>query len=113
MHHASRITFHVSRTGDLSLYEQTTLDNGLRILTSPMPHTRSASIIIYYGVGQRFEPQPITGVSHFIEHMVFKGTQRRPAAQEIAEAIEGIGGSLNASTGREYTDYFAVVPSQH
>src|SRR4051812_28270469 len=78
-----------------------------------MPHTRSASIILYYGVGQRYEPKAITGISHFIEHMLFKGTHKRPTAQEISEAIEGIGGSMNASTGREYTDYFAVVPSQH
>src|SRR5215212_9285372 len=78
-----------------------------------MPHTRSASIILYYGVGQRYEPQEITGISHFIEHMLFKGTQRRPTPQEISEAIEGIGGSLNATTGREYTDYYAVVPAQH
>jgi predicted Zn-dependent peptidase len=95
------------------LYQKTTLPNGLRILTSPMPHTRSASIILFYGVGQRYEPKEITGISHFIEHMLFKGTQRRPAAQEISEAIEGLGGSLNASTGREYTNYFAVVPSRH
>ena len=95
------------------MYQKTTLANGLRILTSAMPHTRSASIILYYGVGQRYEPQEITGISHFIEHMLFKGTQKRPTPQEISEAIEGLGGSLNASTGREYTNYYAVVPSQH
>jgi predicted Zn-dependent peptidase len=95
------------------LYQKTTLDNGLRVLTSAMPHTRSASIILFYGVGQRYEPKDITGISHFIEHMLFKGTERRPTAQEISEAIEGLGGSLNASTGREYTNYFAVVPSRH
>ncbi len=95
------------------MYQKTTLPNGLRILTSAMPHTRSASIILFYGVGQRYEPKEITGISHFIEHMLFKGTQRRPTAQEISEAIEGLGGSLNASTGREYTNYFAVVPSRH
>ena len=93
------------------MYQKTTLDNGLRILTSAMPHTRSASILLFLGAGQRHEPKEITGISHFIEHMLFKGTQRRPTAQEISEAIEGLGGSLNASTGREYTDYFAVVPS--
>ena len=73
------------------MYQKTTLDNGLRILTSAMPHTRSASIILYYGVGQRYEPQEITGISHFIEHMLFKGTQRRPTPQEISEDIEGLG----------------------
>ena len=95
------------------MYQKTTLDNGRRILTSHRPHTRSASIIFFYGVGQRYEPKEITGISHFIEHMLFKGTGRRPTPQEISEAIEGVGGSLNATTGREYTDYFAVVPAQH
>ena len=56
------------------MYQKTTLPNGLRILTSAMPHTRSASIILFYSVGQRYEPKEITGISHFIEHMLFKGT---------------------------------------
>ncbi len=95
------------------MYQKTTLDNGLRVLTSAMPHTRSASILIFYKVGARYEAKEISGISHYIEHMLFKGTQKRPQAQEISEAIEGLGGSLNAATGREYTSYSAIVPSQH
>ena len=95
------------------MYQKTTLDNGLRVLTSAMPHTRSASILIFYKVGARYEPKEISGISHYIEHMLFKGTHKRPTAQEISEAIEGLGGSLNAATGREYTSYSAIVPSQH
>lgn len=95
------------------MYEMTRLDNGLRVLTSSMPHTRSASILVYYKVGSRYEASEISGVSHFIEHMLFKGTEKRRTPQEISEAIEGLGGSLNAATGREYTSYSAIVPSQH
>src|SRR3954470_15462224 len=91
----------------------TRLDNGLRVLTSSMPHTRSASILVFYKVGSRYEAKEIGGMSHFIEHMLFKGTAKRPTAQEISETIEGLGGSLNAGTGREYTSYSVVVPSQH
>ena len=63
-------------------------------------------------MGARYEPKEISGISHYIEHMLFKGTHKRPAAQEISEAIEGLGGSLNAATGREYTSYSAIVPSE-
>ncbi|HUS15767.1 MAG TPA: pitrilysin family protein [Chloroflexia bacterium] len=95
------------------MYETSTLDNGLRVVTSAMPHTRSASIVIYYKVGSRYEPVEISGISHFIEHMLFKGTARRPNPQDISEAIEGLGGSLNAMTDSEYTAYTALVPSRH
>src|SRR6476620_10488597 len=78
-----------------------------------MPHTRSASILIYYKVGARYEAKDVSGISHYIEHMLFKGTRKRRTPQEISEAIEGLGGSLNAMTDREYTAYSAIVPSQH
>lgn len=96
-----------------SMYQKTTLDNGLRIVTANMPHTRSVTVVLYYGVGSRYEPKRVGGVSHFIEHMVFKGTERRPLPQIISEAIEGVGGYLNASTGLETTNYYAKVPSKH
>jgi predicted Zn-dependent peptidase len=95
------------------LYQKTTLENGLRVVTGSMPHTRSASILIYYKVGARYEPKDVSGISHYIEHMLFKGTRKRRTPQEISEAIEGLGGSLNAMTDREYTAYSAIVPSQH
>ena len=95
------------------MYQKSTLANGLRVVTSAMPHTRSASILIYYKVGARYEPKPLSGISHYIEHMLFKGTYKRPTPQEISETIEGVGGSLNAMTDVEYTAYTAVVPSRH
>lgn len=94
-------------------YERTTLRNGLRLLTAPMPSMRSASIGFFFTVGSRYEPNPIAGISHFIEHMVFKGTQHYPTARLISEAIEGIGGTFNASTGKELTNYIARVPGEH
>jgi len=74
------------------LYQTTTLENGLRVVTGSMPHTRSASILIYYKVGARYEAKEVSGISHYIEHMLFKGTRKRRTPQEISEAIEGLGG---------------------
>jgi predicted Zn-dependent peptidase len=95
------------------MYQKTVLDNSLRILTSAMPHTRSVSIGFFIGVGSRYESDEQSGVSHFIEHMVFKGTTKRPTARDIAAAIEGIGGLFNASTGREASTYWAKVAQPH
>jgi predicted Zn-dependent peptidase len=95
------------------MYQKTTLDNGLRILTSPMPHTRSVSIGFFIGAGSRYESDEQGGVSHFIEHMLFKGTEKRPVARDIAVAIEGIGGIFNAATGRESSLYWIKVAQPH
>ncbi len=78
-----------------------------------MPHTKSASISIFIAAGSRYEDEEIAGISHFVEHMLFKGTHRRPTPKEISEAIEGVGGVLNAATDKELTVYWAKVPSQH
>ena len=95
------------------MYQKTVLDNGLRIVTATMPHTRSASICIFVGVGSRYESEQKGGVSHFIEHMMFRGTQKRPTAREISEAIEGVGGTLNAGTDKEMTVYWCKVAQHH
>lgn len=95
------------------MYEKTTLKNGVRVVTSRMDHVRSATLILELGVGSRHEPSERAGISHFLEHMVFKGTERRPDPAMISQEIEGVGGILNASTGRESTNYWAKVPSVH
>ncbi|MBI2845086.1 MAG: insulinase family protein [Chloroflexi bacterium] len=95
------------------LYQKVILDNGLRIITIPMPHTRSVSLAFFLAIGSRYEEATLGGISHFIEHMLFKGTEKRPTAKEVSEAIEGIGGVFNASTGREMTMYWAKVPQGH
>ncbi|MFL5625515.1 MAG: M16 family metallopeptidase [Ktedonobacteraceae bacterium] len=93
-------------------YERTTLDNGLRLLTVHMPGMRSASVAFFFTTGSRYEPSELAGVSHFIEHMLFKGTRRYPSARLISEAIEGVGGVFNGSTGKEITSYTAKVPGE-
>lgn len=95
------------------MYEKTTLSNGLRIVTFQMPHTRSAAVQFFVRVGARNEPDEKSGVSHFLEHMVFKGTENRPRPVLISEAIEGVGGSLDACTDHEQTSYRALVPSPY
>jgi predicted Zn-dependent peptidase len=95
------------------MYEKTTLPNGVRVLTAPMPHVRSASVTLFFGVGSRYEAAEVAGISHFIEHMVFKGTVRYPSAQAISEAIEGIGGGFNGGTSKELTAYSAKVSATH
>src|SRR5947199_7609179 len=95
------------------MFDKTVLPNGLRIVSSTLAHTRSVSISIFVGAGSRYESDEIAGVSHFLEHMLFKGTDRRPTPREIAEAIEGVGGVMNAATDKELTVYWAKVPVDH
>jgi predicted Zn-dependent peptidase len=91
------------------MFDKTVLPNGLRVVSSSLPHTRSVSINIFIGAGSRYESDDLAGVSHFLEHMLFKGTKRRPTAREISEEIEGIGGIMNAGTDKELTVYWAKV----
>ena len=86
----------------------TTLSNGFRIVTEHMPGLQSASIGIWVLAGARHEEASQNGIAHFLEHMAFKGTERRSALQ-IAEAIEDVGGYINAYTSREVTAYYARV----
>ncbi|HZT07425.1 MAG TPA: pitrilysin family protein [Chloroflexota bacterium] len=95
------------------MYEKSVLENGLRVLTSALPHTQAVSVTIFVGAGSRYESDEIAGVSHFLEHMLFKGTERRRNPRELAEAIEGIGGAMNAATDKELTAYWAKVPAAH
>jgi predicted Zn-dependent peptidase len=91
------------------MYKSSVLDNGLRIITEFMPHTRSVSLAIFVGVGSRYETDEIAGSTHFLEHLLFKGTKSWPSAQAISEAIEGTGGIMNASTDKEMTVYWCKV----
>ena len=82
------------------------LKNGMTVATVEMPHMASVSLGIWVGVGGRYEPAELNGISHFIEHMLFKGTRRR-SAKEISQAVEGIGGYMNAFTGEESTCFYS------
>ncbi len=95
------------------MYQKTTLDNGLRVITATMPHTRSVSIGMFLGTGSRYETDAQAGISHFIEHLCFKGTHKRATAREISETIEGTGGMLNGGTDKELTVYWCKVAQPH
>jgi predicted Zn-dependent peptidase len=89
--------------------ELTTLDNGVRVVTERMPEARSVSIGFWAGVGSRDESDELAGASHFLEHLLFKGTDRR-SAREIAVAVDAVGGEMNAFTTREHTAYYTRLP---
>ncbi|OGO24166.1 MAG: hypothetical protein A2144_14685 [Chloroflexi bacterium RBG_16_50_9] len=94
-------------------YRKTVMDNGLRLLTATMPQTRSVSIGFFIGAGSRYESETQAGISHFIEHMCFKGTSKRPTAMDICTAVEGVGGILNGGTDKELTVYWCKVAQTH
>lgn len=95
------------------MHEKTTLANGLRILTATMPHTYSVAIVIYIGAGSRYERKEQAGLSHFVEHLCFKGSHKRPTSKDISEAIDRVGGILNGATDRELTVYHCKVAAPH
>ncbi|TMD31748.1 MAG: insulinase family protein [Chloroflexi bacterium] len=86
---------------------------GATLVTAAMPERLSASLVLAFGGGSRLEDERHAGVSHFIEHLFFKGTHKRPTSKEIADAIEGVGGFINASTDKELTAYWTRVPAEH
>src|SRR5215470_10826401 len=87
-------------------YERTTLPNGLRVLTAPMPTAQSVSCFVMLAAGSRYETAEARGIAHFCEHMFFKGTERRPTARDIAMEVDSIGGEFNAFTSKEFTGYY-------
>ena len=89
------------------------LPGGARLVTEAMPERQSTSVVFMFAGGSRLEDDRLAGASHFIEHLFFKGTRRRPSSKEIADAIEGVGGFVNASTDKELTAYWTRVPSEH
>lgn len=93
-------------------YRLSKLENGIKVLTAPMLDRESVSVGVWVRAGSRFETAKISGVSHFLEHMLFKGTARR-STRQIKEAIEGVGGVLNAFTSEEVTCYFAKLLKEH
>jgi predicted Zn-dependent peptidase len=97
----------------MPMYDKTALDNGLRVITSTMPHSRSVCLVVLAGTGSCYENKEEAGISHFAEHLFFKGTQRRPTSREITEDIEGIGGIINGGTDKEMTVYWCKVASTH
>ena len=91
------------------LFKKTTLKNGLRVLTVPMAGTKTVTVLILVGTGSKYETKEISGISHFLEHMFFKGTKKRPDPAKIVEELDRIGGEYNAFTSKENTGFYAKV----
>jgi len=94
-------------------YKKTNLKNGLRIITVPMLETQTVTVVVMVGVGSRYESEKEAGLSHFIEHMLFKGTEKRPTTLSIAEELDAIGGEFNAFTSKDSTGYYVKVDAKH
>lgn len=95
------------------MYQKTKLKSGLRVLTVPMENANSVTVLLLVGTGSKYETKEISGISHFLEHMFFKGTQKRPNTLAISEVLDKIGGQYNAFTSKEVTGYWAKVDKKH
>ena len=95
------------------MFEKTALANGMRVVSATLPHTRSVSVIVLVRAGSRYERDPEAGIAHVFEHMLFKGSKSWPTARIVSESIEGVGGSMNASTDKEIVDYWCRVAQPH
>jgi len=93
------------------MHKTTTLENGLKVITTPIEGTKSVTVLCLVGAGSRYETHEINGISHFLEHMFFKGAKRYTNAQAVAEAIDAVGGDFNAFTGKEYAGYYVKLAS--
>lgn len=102
-----------ARLAPVAPHRRTVQRSGLRVVTQALPGARSASVVLLVPVGSRHEDEAHAGLSHLLEHLVFKGTRAHPEAGSLSQRVEGIGGSVNASTDRELTAYSAKVPAEH
>ena len=93
-------------------YDIRTLDNGLQLITAPLHDTKAVTVLILVGTGSRYEDQRTNGVAHFLEHMFFKGTTKRPSTLEISKELDALGADYNAFTGEEYTGFYVRVAGE-
>lgn len=91
------------------MFKKTTLKNGLRIITAPQNNTEAVTVLALVGTGSKYETKEISGISHFLEHLMFKGTPKRPTPLKVIEPLDKVGGVYNAFTGEEYTGYYTKV----
>lgn len=94
------------------MYRKTTLSNGLRVITKKLESTKAVTVLVLVGAGSRYETKNISGISHFLEHMFFKGAKKYKNAREVSEAVDAVGGEFNAFTGKEYAGYYVKVASE-
>jgi predicted Zn-dependent peptidase len=95
------------------MFNKTNLTNGLRVITVPSKSTQAVTVLALVRTGSKYETKDVSGISHFLEHMYFKGTKKRPSPLAVAEPLDKVGGVYNAFTGQEYTGYFAKVDDSH
>ena len=95
------------------MYKKQTFSNGLRLVTVPMKGTKAVTVLVLVGTGSKYEDKKNNGISHFLEHMFFKGTKKRPNTLAIAETLDKVGGEYNAFTDKECTGYWAKVDAKH
>lgn len=95
------------------MYEKTKLDNGLTIITQNIPGVESATVLVLVGAGSRYENKQNNGIAHFLEHIFFKGGEKYKSSEEVAKAIDAVGGEFNAFTGKEYVGYYVKVAATH
>src|SRR3989344_601775 len=95
------------------VYKKETLKNGLTLLTVPIPSAQSVLVDIFVKVGSRSEDKRINGISHFLEHLFFKGSRLYPTAQKLSHALDAIGAEYNANTGKEHTQYYIKAAKKH
>ncbi|MCA9735482.1 insulinase family protein, partial [candidate division KSB1 bacterium] len=94
------------------MFRKTTLNDGLRIVTKTLEGTKAVTILVLVGAGSRYETQELRGISHFLEHMFFKGGKQFKNTKEVSEAIDQVGGEFNAFTGKEYAGYYVKVAAE-
>lgn len=95
------------------MVKKTTLANGLRLVAVPVKNSKSVTVLVLVGTGSKYETKDINGISHFLEHMFFKGTKKRPTTLKISETLDMIGGQYNAFTSKEVTGFWAKVDKRH
>ena len=95
------------------MFQKTKLSNGLKIIAVPLKNTQAVTVLVLVGTGSKHETKEINGISHFLEHLLFKGTKKRPNTLAIAETLDRVGGFYNAFTSKEFTGYWAKVDSKH
>lgn len=97
----------------MNLYTKRTLPNGIRLISAPLAESQTATIIVMFGTGSRYETPATNGMAHFLEHMFFKGTEKRPNAVDITKTLDGVGAEFNAFTSKDHTAYYVKVAHEH
>lgn len=96
----------------MNAFTKTTLPNGIRLITAPLHESQTATIIVMFGAGSRYETPETNGMAHFLEHMFFQGTEKRPEDVDITKALDSLGAEFNAFTGKDHTGYYVKVAHQ-